>query len=173
MVRQREGKVQADVSDNHSPECHAQCIALLPRHIYGRCAAVHVSGSWLVLEQRGVHYFHCIAVLGHVWYCSNEEATKDYIKWDLIRHMEKSTVFAFFNFTIGSTCFDAVPRFHGTMYRDNLSNFMTQYEATRTFSETLLETFTALFASVHGGVLSYERMQFLQRRVVMRLSYGL
>ena len=75
VVRQGEEKVQADVSDNHGPERHAQCIALLPRHIHRRCAVGHVSDSWLVLEQRRVYYFHCAAILGrHVWYRSNEEA---------------------------------------------------------------------------------------------------
>ena len=75
VVRQGEEKIQADVSDNQGTECDAQCIALLPRHIHGRCAVGHVSESWLVLEQRRVYHFHCDAVLGrHVWYRSSKEA---------------------------------------------------------------------------------------------------
>ena len=79
---------------------------------------------------------------------TRKQAFKDYIEWDPwdLIHV-KSSVFFLFS-PILPLVFDVfLMPFHGFMGRylgDNLSNFMTQYEATRTLSETVLESIPQL-----------------------------
>ena len=78
---------------------------------------------------------------------TRKQALKDYIDWDPGYDTWKKVLF-FLLSPILPLVFDVfLMPFHGFMGRcigDNLSNFMTQYEATRTLSETVLESIPQL-----------------------------
>ena len=157
VVRQGEEKIQADVSDNHGPEFHAQRIALLPRHIHGRCAVVtFLVHGWFWSSVGSITFIalpYLVAMYGIVR--TRKQALKDYIDFDDIDWdygydtKKKILLVLFFLFSpILPLVFDVfLMPFHGFMGRcigDNLSNFMTQYEATRTLSETVMESIPQL-----------------------------
>ena len=99
---------------------------------------------------------------------TRKQALKDYIDWDDIDwdygYGKKyfCLFFAFSNFAIGvRRVFDAVPRFHGTMYRGQPVELHDTVRGNANVERDRPgEHPAALPATVHGGVLPYERMQF-------------